>query len=75
MTKWKSIDDAPRWPDRKNFLVCAYFEDTNYLTDPWVVFRDCDNTFVRWPHDKPPTHWAEVPEGYAQIHPMKAKKK
>lgn len=62
MTSWKPIETAPIYPNKKCFLVKAYFEESNYWTDPWTVFRDIDNNFVRWPHDKPPTLWTEIPD-------------
>jgi hypothetical protein len=64
MTDWNRIDDPenppPRWPDQRNFLVCGWFADLNYMTDPWVVFRDMDGSFCRWPHDRRPTFWAHI---------------
>ena len=58
---WKPIETAPVFPDMKSFVVIGYFPDRNYWTDPWGVFRDADNNFVRWPHKDPPTYWLELP--------------
>lgn len=58
---WLPIESAPTFPDKRSFIVIGYFKDRNYLTDPWSVFRDAENNFVRWPHSSPPTHWQPLP--------------
>lgn len=59
---WRTdMENAPKFPGRRAFLVRAFFADRNYLTDPWAVFRDADGAFARWPHGRPPTMWCPIP--------------
>ncbi len=63
---WLPIETAPLATiPNKMFAVIA---DTitpsgiPYRSDPYYVWRDKYNNFVRWPHPFPPTHWHPFPE-------------
>jgi len=66
---WLPIESAPTHPDKKCFLVIGVWPDKNYTTDPWCVFRDADNGFARWPHNRLPTHWQPLPTPPAALKP------
>jgi hypothetical protein len=60
-TAWKPIETL-NMPVGKCFLVRGWFAESNYQTDPWVVFLNGEGRFAKWPHNKPPTEWTEIPE-------------
>lgn len=63
MMEWRDIESAPI--GREMFVVRGFSVEGVasglYTTDPYCVWRDGD-TFARWPHQFPPTHWMPIPE-------------
>lgn len=60
---WKPISELPI----RNKCVVLIAETTmgsgmNYITDPWVGWRESEDSFARWPHPFPPTHFMELPD-------------
>ena len=65
---WLPIESAPK--DRKMFAVIAKnvnvrpdkMDGVYYTTDPYYVFWNEKEGFVRWPHSFATTHWHPMPE-------------
>lgn len=63
MKDWKPISDLA--PSRKCVVLIAKTtlgSGMDYITDPWVGWRESEEAFARWPHPFPPTHFYELPE-------------
>lgn len=64
--EWRPIDEL-NIKGMTMFLVIGVFDqfDQNdkykYITDPYCVWKEGDD-FMRWPHDKKPTHFCYIPE-------------
>jgi hypothetical protein len=62
--RWEPIETCPT--DKTMFLVIGATEGNGftfgkpYTSDPYAVWKDGD-TFARWPHHWPPTHWSRIP--------------
>ena len=64
MSEWISLKE--KMPEFKKIVVFKAFDvdvgvGSLYTTDPycgWIQGQE----FVRWPHQFPPTHYAELPE-------------
>lgn len=61
---WLPIETAPK--DRKMFAVIAKDvvvtpNGVPYTTDPYYVWMKSEDTFARWPHPFPLTHWHPMP--------------
>lgn len=72
--KWEPIENAPR---QKYPLIVVHgfypsgLNDSGYryTTDPWCVFWQ-NNKWERWPHQKPPTHYLELPANIDDWEPI-----
>jgi len=62
---WQPIETAPK--DCRTLFIVRSFNQVikkrgPYTTDAYVVWHE-DESFIRWPHNFPPTHWASLPLG------------
>lgn len=64
MTIWKPIEEFKFEKRGKFYILCAVLRtagSTTYITDPYCGFKlSADDTWARWPHHSPPTHFAEI---------------
>lgn len=62
---WRPISELSPKQSRAMFVVKAFDADIGkgvrpYTSDAYCVWREGE-TFVRWPHPFPPTHFMELP--------------
>lgn len=58
---WQPIETAPK--GKAMYVVIGVWpEYPRYTTDPYCVWWDEKEGFVRWPHDRQPTHWMPLPD-------------
>ena len=64
---WQPIETAPR--SKTMYVVIGVWpEYPRYVTDPYCVWWDDAEGFVRWPHEHQPTHWMPLPAAPATQH-------
>jgi len=61
---WYPIESLPL---KTKAMVVVISIRPDYVTDPWVVWRDGES-FVRWPHAFQPTHWFPLPSPKSVYH-------
>jgi hypothetical protein len=65
MGEWQPIETAPRNTTRM-FVVQAFNVvrkgGHRYTSDPYCVWHNGSEGFLRWPHDFQPTHWMPLPK-------------
>ena len=62
--EWQKIETAPR-NTQEMYVVRGFNVDMGgyyYTTDPWCVWHNDIDGFVRWPHSFEPTHWMPLPD-------------
>lgn len=59
---WNAIDERVPSPKVMVILIGANVGPRgDYTTDPYCGWRNADDSWARWPHPFPPTHWAPIP--------------
>lgn len=61
MQDWKPIWELNQNKKSVALIAKTTMHGREYITDPWIGWRESNGSFARWPHPFAPTHFCDLP--------------